>query len=1531
MREKAKKEKKTSFWISRLLLWLSGLILVSFLALFLAFQLTSIQTKIINSITELVFNQTNFIIKFNYTNLTWYDKMLFKKVEIFDAQDSLMLSINEVKLNFSFFDLALSKELNIDELLVTDMILHIIKFADSTNVNINHFFRELSFVLNKENKPKANISIKKIILDNALFTFNDLRKPLIKTGKDYYHFGMDSIWATIKNFTQINDTINMTIVNFKGNDLTNQLNIKSLKGKYFFCSKRMSLYEYELNTDLSKFTDSLTLYYNNPGNLIYFVDSVRFYSSMDNCQINTKDLALFSTSLKDQNQKIILSGQFKGLIKRFSGKQVVFHLGQNTTIKGTINFNDLSRIKETFLDLNISESIIDAHDIIDFIPEKFQQKVLQAGIVDFKGQFLGFPTDFVVNGFFNTSIGYIQSEVNMKIFDDNTPLYSGNLVLKSFDLGKFLSNKKFYQNVNLSGNIKGSGLDLNTAHFFLNAKIDSIGIRDYEYKNIDIKGEFANQFFEGDLIINDPALKFKGFTTVDLREDREKFNFRARLDTLFLQPLGFSKENIYLATSIDADIRGLHIDSINGYVNLRNLEIKRNEEFFSIDSLKLLSFLIGDQRSLSLETDGMNCELKGNYKNSIVLKSIETILSELELSIINDFDSLNKYYEQKIKFDKQAFIMDIKLNLWDINRFLQSFYPDIRLSKKIIVESFFKSDEISQFTLNTHIDSVYYKNNLFTDNDLDIKMSKFFNSKNFLFSFFINSNEQIWNEQFITEKFNLDLIWSDNQIDIATNLEQSKFENNVNLQAKINFLKDSISFSFLNSNIHVFDKDWELDLNNKIVYTNSAYYFENVFIQNNKQSISINGVMSSKPENKMKINLSNFNISNFNSLFFKDIKGKLDGVIEVTNLENDILIENNILADNFYVEEFLLGDIYCLSKWENDTKRLNLSFEVQRWNKKIMNISGYFYPQRISNQLDMIVKFDSINLEIAQPFLKTQVDNLSGVVSGIFDLTGNLSDPVLKGKGKLANGKMKIKYLNTNYTFNGGIVFDENEISFKNLVFYDYWQNHAVFNGGMSHDGFRNFVLDIDGQFKHFKMLNTTSVDNKLYYGTAFVTGNIEFLGTLNNLQINAETKTEKGTRISIPVGGLSEYTLEQKEYINFVELRPIILQEKVEKVEDKINLKGIKLDFDIEMTNDAYIELIFDAIAGDIIRGRGNGNINLQIDTNGDFNMFGDLEIEKGGYNFTLYNIINKEFKIRKGSQISWYGDPYGANLNIQAEYRQLASLEPIIIEYNNNVSNSPEIKKKYPSIVNMDITGKLFNPDIKFEIEIEDYPNILTLNNNNSNSIELQAIVTAFKAKLKQNEQEMKRQVFSLIILKKISSENSFSVNSNTIGNSFSEFISNQLSYWIVQVDENLEIDVNLAGLDADAFNDFQLRLSYTFFGGRLRITRGGEFSNIGNQTNPSSIIGDWTVEYLLTNDGQLRAKVYNRTNLNSVTTQINDNSTSAGFSFQYVRSFDELKRILADKRNKNKLPAEKKYQNQQNMILLNPWKRKEYVNIE
>ncbi|NJN27979.1 MAG: hypothetical protein HC819_19405 [Cyclobacteriaceae bacterium] len=68
-------------------------------------------------------------------------------------------------------------------------------------------------------------------------------------------------------------------------------------------------------------------------------------------------------------------------------------------------------------------------------------------------------------------------------------------------------------------------------------------------------------------------------------------------------------------------------------------------------------------------------------------------------------------------------------------------------------------------------------------------------------------------------------------------------------------------------------------------------------------------------------------------------------------------------------------------------------------------------------------------------------------------------------------------------------------------------------------------------------------------------------------------------------------------------------------------------------------------------------------------------------------------------------------------------------------------------------------------------------------------------------------------------------------------------------------------------------------------------------------ASILGDWSVEYRLSADGKLRAKIYNKTNFNTLNPELKSTSTTAGFSLLHTQSFDEIKNIFKNARDKNR----------------------------
>jgi hypothetical protein len=223
--------------------------------------------------------------------------------------------------------------------------------------------------------------------------------------------------------------------------------------------------------------------------------------------------------------------------------------------------------------------------------------------------------------------------------------------------------------------------------------------------------------------------------------------------------------------------------------------------------------------------------------------------------------------------------------------------------------------------------------------------------------------------------------------------------------------------------------------------------------------------------------------------------------------------------------------------------------------------------------------------------------------------------------------------------------------------------------------------------------------------------------------------------------------------------------------------INGLRLDLDLEITPDAEIKIIFDQKAGDIIKGNGNGNLRLEIDTKGEFNMYGTFTIEQGDYLFTLQNFFNKFFTIDRGGTISWTGDPYEARIDIDAIYSTKASVYDLVAGTSDE--ELKDLQRRIPVEVALKLTGSLLLPDVAFDIRLPDETTL--------SSVAYQQV-----EKVKQDEGELNKQVFGLLILNRFLPTNSGAGNQNIgsdVNNSVSEFLLNQLSYWTSQIRPDID----------------------------------------------------------------------------------------------------------------------------------------------
>jgi hypothetical protein len=1475
---------------------------------FLVIQIPAVQEFLIKRYLRSFSDIIGFQTTVGSFELMWFDRLELNDVKVIDPEMNEMISAESILINFKLSNLIEQRDINVDGVSIEKadvLITRIHEYDTSTNLNINVFVDRINEKYSGSGGGQSPIiNIGEAILNNSSFTYIDQARDSIKRGFNYNHFAVDIEESHVQNFLILGDTTQFQVNSLLATDRSTNFSIRQMSTFFRLSQQSMEFLALDLHAGQSVIGDTVIFTFNGQQQLSNFVSKVKIHANLDKTVIHPKDLALFAPEAGRLSQPVELKGSFNGLVNKFRFRDMEIGTG-HTILKGSLEMDGLPDINETFIFLKLNQSQLDFNDIAFLFNDQVLDRLTPMGRVTLDGEFVGYPTDFVAKGEFNGKLGRISSDINFKVNENNFDRseYSGKLALYNFQVGRYLNDTTNFQAVNLTGNVKGSGLTLRTADFLLNGKVHSIGIRHYNYRNISTNARFASQLFNGVITIEDPNLQFTAKGSIDLRENVNAIKIDAQLDTALLHNLKLTSEYTFVHSGIRMDIKGLHLDSLTGVAGLTDLRIGYKKNRLNLSEVNFSSQREDNSRNVRVETDLLNAEVRGKFLITDISKDIEMLVHEILLNIQNEKEEIATYYQEKT-YRPKSYQTDFDVEIHDIRPLARLFNTELSVSRDSKIQGKFTSGYTSIMQVFTDIDSLEYNKSLFINNNIEVTASKIADSTSVLAMAFVNSERQVITSKLTTKNLVTEAIWNNNKIDFTLDGDQEGKSNYLRLAGAINFLKDSTQLRLEPSTLKLLEKIWQFDPRNLITISRREVSVEHLTMQNEHQFVSASGTISHDPSKILDLTVKDFDLELLKPLIGRDIAGVLNAGFVINDYYDNPSVQNTLKIDSLTFGNFLIGNITGTNQWDTLENKFLINFSVDRNASKIVNVNGVYNPSIPESPLDVKAELRNANLKIIEPFLEDIFSNLGGTVSGDFKITGPLSEPEIRGEGEVPNGQLTVNYLKTAYTFNGIIGLSPHSIYFERIQMNDLFNNHGTFEGTITHDNFYNMRVNLDASFKNFQVLNTTARDNSLFYGQGYASGDLNIFGHVSNLKITANAKTERNTRIAIPIGETSE--VEKKEFIKFVSLTDSTFQRSIEEAAKKIDLTGITFDFNLDVTPDAYCEIIFDIKAGDIIRGRGNGDLQFQLDTKGEFNMFGPFEFTEGWYNFTLYDIINKDFEIKRGSRINWYGDAYQGILDISASYNQLASFLPILTDQ--TLTNQPQLRRKYPVQVLLDLDGPMLSPQINFDIVAKDLPQTIVVEGRNP--VRLDFEFQAFKNKM--DEQELKRQVFSLIVLRRFSPPESFNT-SGSLANSVSELLSNQLSNWISQVDENLEIDIDMSSFDQEAFNTFQLRLSYTLLNGRLRITRDAttfygnqstQTTNNQQQNNLASIAGDWTVDYLLTADGKLRVKMYNRSNINPILNTLNtQNAVTTGVSISHVQSFNQLKDIWRASRNRRK----------------------------
>lgn len=1456
-----------------------------FIVVALSLQITWVQNVAINSVTGILNNNSKFHTEIGKISLTWWDALELDDVIIRDHRDSLMIGAKKINADFDFLSLIPPGITTINAVRMEDAKLHLLTHDGDSSLNINLWVEELSnmFSSSSASNSPTQFRINTVELRNSeIFIVNEITDALTK-GLDYNRLRFSDITLNASAFYLEGPEIGADIKMLTGTELTSGFEIMELKTNMKYGPEFLEFDKLSLKSAKSHIKNFLRFEYATPAAFSNFEEEVVIITNMDETKLDLGDLKLFAPSLPDIDDEIYLSGKVAGPVSDIRSEELLIRLGEKTAIFGAFRLDGLPDIEDTYINLSLKNSTIFAKDLAPYLPANISKEINKFNTVRLTADFAGYLHRFDTNGDFKTSIGDITGRVNFDMVD-GLPKTVSNITTQNLDLGIITENREFLQKLSLKGHVNTTGNSIDNLLIDVDADVSKFGFKNYSYTNIKTDATYGRDLFRGNIVIKDPNLKINANGEVNLRESTDSVRMSLQIDTAFLDRLNFTEKATFISGNLDIDVKGIELDDIQGIARFRNIAVGYEDRFLDVGSFNFQSLFAGGTRTMSINSDYLVAAASGQFNLEQMGRDLDILLQQYIAIILNE--------EQPIadleRNFSEIYNLDLNLRLININPIVKLFEPDLSISKNMVLEgAFYQTKENTVFNFFTSIDTLQYKNNSAKNINIDFNTSKIINSQDILASFYVYSKTQDLGKSLQFTNFGFEAIWDKNQMDIDLMLDQDSTQSAARINAVAKFSSQNTQLSFDPSSVKVLDREWKFDSLNLITITPGLIQVDSLKLFNENQSISLQGTASSKAEDKLNLLVDNVNIDLLNTLFPQDFDGTANGLISVEQLFENPLMQGEFRLNDFAINKFPIGDMSA--KANLDLERLQVSLTNVNQGKETINIDGYIQTE--NQELNMQASLNEASLVILEPFLSNYLSGMGGSISGKMDLGGTMSNPQIDGTGSLNNGRLTVNYLKTTYLLNGNILFKPSQISLQQVSMKDLFGNQATLTGGITHQGFNNIRLNVRANLNNLQVMNTTDEDNETFYGTAFVSGTLEAVGTTNNLDINARATSQPNTRIYIPLS--SNNTQAQEDFIHMINIQDTVRIQQIAEEINRLEIENVRMNFVLDITPDAYAEIIIDPRTEEGISGRGRGVLTMNVDTQGNFTLNGTYEITEGMYNFSLYNVVKKQFSIKPGGRITWYGDPYSGIMDISAEYTESVSLQPLLLSSVTQTNQNSTASRRYPVKVLLNLDGQLLSPDISFGFDFTEFPS----------SGETQTTISSFQNKIANDEQEMNRQVFSVIMTRSFSPEGQFSGVSN-ISSSLGQLLSSQLNSFLGQVDKNLEVDLDVASLDQNALETFQLSVAYTFLDGRLRVSRDGGFTNNQGNASASSIIGDWQAEYMLTEDGVYRIRIFNRNNFNTFTSlSLSKNVSTYGVAVSQSVSFNSFSELF------NKITRKKK----------------------
>lgn len=1417
------------------------------------------------------------------------DRLIVDNLAIADRQGKELLQAARLSARFEWMPLLRHGRISIHTAQMFGLHAHVERPTPEEPMNAQFLLDALASEDTTSNAP-IDLRINSLLVRRCHVMYDVVSEAHTPGVFNPHHLSVDDINATVSLKAFSKDSINAQV---KRLDLTERsgFRLEGLQMHLLANTETIRLEDFDMRLPKSHIRlDGVHLNFPSPTEADTLTEQPFQIGgrTKEKSYLTPADMAPFVPALRHFHEAIHLSASIRGDNRQWEFPTLDLH-SANDELALRMNRVALQFPSDTMKKAHVSASVNHLQVSQEGIPllwhnlmgaESPVPEVLQnLQHIHFSGDMEGETNDFITHGHLKTGIGEVMAEARLCTTSDKAMTCQGHIQSDSLDMMSLLGEEQKLGTTSFNLDFKGSIGKDSPANLYLKGNIPTLQYSGYGYRNVMLDGYFGKNSFDGLLALEDPNVGLEVNGHVNLDKKIPTFDLTARIDHFrpHLLQLTSTREGHEYAAILRAHFNGNNPDNLTGTLHIDSLQAGLPRDTFFMPQLAICAEDKGNgQKLITVESEAIQARIEGEYAYETLPTSFSQILGKYLPSLFPQKNTQGRDTNNEFTFDIKLadsklypYVLDIPLKI----------HPSASLKG-------FISNKQECIDIRGDVPHLTYKGDEYEIGKIRCHNSPDDIKATFSIAKYMSDDARvslIVDARATNDTLSTLLSWgNDSPITYAGSIE-----------AETHFNKKKENLPYMQAEVKV--KPSEIIINDTVwhvapstIRLDSGYVdIQGLKVQHGDQHLSINGRLTDKASDSLIIDLNRIateyilDIVQFRSVNFS---GQATGKIHVNGVLGDMQAHTNLRVENFHFNHGLMGNMNVSARWDKEIGVV-LDADIRETDTlAITHVTGFVSPQQ--KGLDLQIDTRNTNLAFLNSFIGGIFADVSGRATGPIRLHGTFKELNLEGKA-IATASLKPRILNTPFRItNDSVILTTDAISFPHATAFDPNGNSARVSGKVTHQHLKNMRYDFNFDLDHTCFYHTENFGDMPFYGTFYGSGDAHLRGGGNELRLNGQIRTERGTTFIYNM--TTPETLTNNQFITFVDRTPRpkhfvadnlrLFQHNQEDAEEEDSPLQVFIEARIDATPDANVSVIMDMQSGDRINAYGTGDITLNY-TNDYTKLGGVYTIERGEYKMSIEDVLRKDFQLQQGSKVSFTGNGGDADLNLNAIYTvNSASLSDLVPEasFNQNLVKVNCIFK---------MKGKLDNPETDFDLDL---PTV--------NEEEQQIVRSAIST-----EEQMRTQIIYLLMVGKFYTFDYASTEGHQSSDWMSSFLSSTLSGQLNNIlSQALKMDnwtfSSNFSTGQEGVNDLEVE---GILNGRLlnnRLLINGNFGYRENEMRNSNFVGDFNLQYLLNSSGDFALKVYNMTNDRYFAKQT-FNTQGAGLiykrEFENWRDFFKLKK--------------------------------------